>query len=141
MKINKNTLNKKSLKYIMLIVIFIIVVIAFIIYKYSNYCLIYYVENEPTSKATVWNTAVTVRVKVLNNGTLIDGYGNEKEKLEEDKLKEIRQLVSQLKEKVKGLEENNTAADKFTINNKTYSVNLLDSEGKKTILQIRNIVY
>ena len=89
----------------------------------------------------MWNTAITVHVKVLNNGNLIYGYSNEKEKLEEDTLKEIRQLVSQLKEKVKELKQDNSATDRFTINNKTYAVNSLDSEGKEIILKIRNIIY
>ena len=135
---NKNIPNKTLFKYI---IIAIILIVIFSIYKYNTYCLIYYVENEPPAGTTVWNTAITVHVKVLNNGNLIYGYSNEKEKLEEDTLKEIRQLVSQLKEKVKELKQDNSATDRFTINNKTYAVNSLDSEGKEIILKIRNIIY
>lgn len=135
---NKNTPNKKLLKKIILI---IILIVLFSIYKYNTYCLIYYVENEPPAGTTTWNAAVTKRIKVLNNGTLIYFNDFEKKKLEEDELKEIRQLVSQLKEKVKELEQDNSATDRFTINNKTYAVNSLDSEGEEIILKIRNIIY
>lgn len=135
---SKNVSNRK-IKILILIIMTIVLIVIFSIYKYNTYCLIYYVENEPPAGTTIWNTALTVRVKVLNNGTLI--YNNEKDKLEEDELKEIRQLVSQLKEKVKELKQDNSAVNRFTINNRTYAVNSLDSEGREIILQIRNIVY
>ncbi len=136
----REKIKNNLLKYI---IIFIVVIIGIVVFTmYYNLCpLISYVENDIPAGEMVWNTAVTVDIKVLNNGTLLYGYGNEKGKLEKEDLQELKQLVAQLKEKVKGLEENRTASYRFTINFKTYAIGSLDSEGQKIISQIKEIIY
>ena len=128
--------NLKSIK-INNIVLILILLLLFIIFKYCTYCLIFYEHNVPTS--TLWNCEVTTTKKVLNSGFII---GNSKiERLSRDKLVKIRQLVKELKENVKNLEQKANVSNRFTIDGKTYAENSLDSEGKEILSQILTIIY